>query len=188
MSSDHGNRTQAGSDVQLVAHKRGGANGVERGHAEEALRAVDALAPIDFGEERKKRIDGVCEEKDEGVGTVLGARVSELRDHASIHREEIVSTHSRLARNARCDDHDVTSLEGVGEIGFTAKTHHAARSVDVRQVHRHAWRTRTVVQAQRADIAVHFHEQTERLPDTSRGTDHGHLRALGNYDMLLVVR
>ena len=74
---------------------------VEGSDTKELLGIEDTGVLEDFGSDGDGRVDGVGDDKNVGLGTVLGDGNHEVSDDASVGLEEIIAGHARLALRAR---------------------------------------------------------------------------------------
>lgn len=78
-----------------------GANNVQGGDTEEALRVKDASALENLSSNRDGRVDRVRDDQDESLGAVLGNTLDEITDDASVDLEQVVTGHTRLPYNGK---------------------------------------------------------------------------------------
>lgn len=78
-----------------------GANNVQGGDTEEALRVKDASALENLSSNRDGRVDRVRDDQDESLGAVLGNALDKVTDDASIDLEQVVTGHTRLPYDAK---------------------------------------------------------------------------------------
>lgn len=78
-----------------------GANNVQGGDTEEALRVKDASALENLSSNRDGRVDRVRDDQDESLGAVLGNALDKITDDASVDLEQVVTGHTRLPYDAK---------------------------------------------------------------------------------------
>ena len=74
-----------------------GADDIEGGDTEQALRVENSLGLEDLGGDGDGRVDGIRDDQDVGFGSDLGDDFNETFDDAGVDVEEVVAGHSWLA-------------------------------------------------------------------------------------------
>ena len=78
-----------------------GANNVQGGDTEEALRVKDASALENLSSNGDGRVDRVRDDQDESLGAVFGNALDKITDDASVDLEQVVTGHTRLPYNGK---------------------------------------------------------------------------------------
>lgn len=74
-----------------------GADNVQGSHTEQALGVKDAGSLEDFGGNGDGGVDGVGDDKSEGLGAEFGNALDQITHNSSVDLEEVVTGHTRLA-------------------------------------------------------------------------------------------
>jgi len=73
-----------------------GTNDIKSSDAEKLLRVEDAGGLKHLGSDRNSAVDGVGNDKEVCVGTVLGNTLDEVANNACVDLEQIITGHARL--------------------------------------------------------------------------------------------
>ena len=114
-----------------------GADDVEGGDTEQALRVVDALGLEDLGGDGDGRVDGIGNDEDVGLGGSIGDGLGQVTNNGGVRVEEVcralvvaqaiaidfimgilltITCHAGLARNTGRDENDLGALERSSEM------------------------------------------------------------------------
>jgi hypothetical protein len=74
-----------------------GSDDIKSGHAEQFLGVKDTGGLEDFGGDWDCGVDGVGDDEEIGLWTVLGGALDEITDDTGVDLEEIITGHTRLA-------------------------------------------------------------------------------------------
>lgn len=74
-----------------------GTDDIEGGDTKEALGVEDTLALENLGGDGDSRVDGVRDDKDEGLGGDLSGDLNEALDDTGVDVEEVITSHAGLA-------------------------------------------------------------------------------------------
>jgi hypothetical protein len=95
-----------------LAHESRGTNDIQGGDTEETLGVVDTGLLEDLSDDRDGAVDWVGDDEDVGVGGGFGSGLGEVADDGGVGVEEVVTSHSGLARNTGRNQNDLGTLEG----------------------------------------------------------------------------
>ena len=159
VATDDGNVDVVNVQPLGFCDERVRANDVERRDAENLLRIVASSLLEHLARDRDRGVHRVGDDVDQRVRARFGARDAQVANDAGVNREQIVSRHARLTRNARGNNHQIGTLERILQLIRSHESTDLARRVRVRQIRRHARRIGQVVQSQVANQRIHLQQE-----------------------------
>lgn len=149
---------------------------VQSGDTEDTLGVVHTIVLVDFSSNRNSRVDRVGDDGDEGLGADLSGSFSQITDNSGVDVEKIVTGHAGLTWDTCGDDDDVSSFQGLVEFIGTSMSGYTGSRVNVGQVSSDTGGVGDIVECQGSDLGVELKQKSERLSDTTTGTQESDLK------------